>query len=124
MAAGSVYERRRTVKASAKIATMGGRGSEEGFVRFERELVQERAAALVRISSALEGLLHSLDRLRSEAAAAASGPDRDERLALHTLTLKEARRYRWYLEVQREALGLRNHAGLDEHYPMPEPLAR
>jgi hypothetical protein len=119
-----VYERRRTVKASAKIATMGARGSEEGFVRFERELVQERAAALVRISAALEGLLRSLERLRVEIAASAAGPDRDARLALHTLTLTEARRYRWYLEVQREALGLRNHTGLDDHYPMPGPIAR
>ena len=103
---------------------MGARGSEEGFARFERELLQERAAALLRISSALEGLLRSLERLRSEIALAAVGPDRDARLLRHALTLKEARRYRWYLEVQREALGLRNHAGLDEHFPMPEPIAR
>jgi hypothetical protein len=103
---------------------VGARGSEDGFARFERELVQERACALLRISSALEGILRSLERLGSEIAAAAAGPDRDARLALHALTLKEARRYRWYLEVQREALGLRNHAGLDEHYPMPAPIAR
>lgn len=30
--------------------------------------------------------------------------------------------YRWYLEVQREALGLRRHHVLDELYPIPEPI--
>lgn len=34
----------------------------------------------------------------------------------------EAVRYRWYLEVQREALGIRNHRSLDEFYPMPPAL--
>ena len=34
----------------------------------------------------------------------------------------EALRHRWYLEVQREALGIRNHRRLDEFYPMPAPL--
>ena len=102
---------------------MGTRRSEEGFARFERELVQERAAALLRISFTLQGLLERLEALRADIASV-SGPGRDARLRLHAETLREARRYRWYLEVQREALGLRNHAGLDEHYPMPEPIAR
>jgi hypothetical protein len=28
-------------------------------------------------------------------------------------------KYRWYLEVQREAIGLRQHQHLDEFYPIP-----
>jgi hypothetical protein len=33
-----------------------------------------------------------------------------------------ARQYRWYLEVQREALGLRHHGFLDRFYAVPGPL--
>ncbi len=32
---------------------------------------------------------------------------------------RQARRYRWYLEIQREAIGLRRHELLDELYPIP-----
>jgi hypothetical protein len=31
-------------------------------------------------------------------------------------------RYRWYLEVQREALGLHPDHRLDEFYRIPEPI--
>jgi hypothetical protein len=34
---------------------------------------------------------------------------------LRTLAVK----YRWYLEVQREALGMRRHDVLDEFYKVP-----
>jgi hypothetical protein len=32
---------------------------------------------------------------------------------------REALRYRWYLEVQRESVGLRHHHCLDEFYRIP-----
>jgi len=31
--------------------------------------------------------------------------------------------YRWYLEVQREAMGLRHHHRLDEFYRIPPDLS-
>ncbi|HZH79252.1 MAG TPA: hypothetical protein VEY88_24740 [Archangium sp.] len=31
----------------------------------------------------------------------------------------EAEKQRWYLVIQREALGLRQHADLEEMYPLP-----
>jgi hypothetical protein len=102
---------------------VGARHAEEGFARFEQELARERAAALVRIASTLDALLQELADLRSELARA-SGPVRTGLLASHAERLREARRYRWYLEVQREAVGLRNHRGLDDHYRLPEPIAR
>ena len=36
----------------------------------------------------------------------------------------EARLYRWYLEVQRESVGLRDHRRLDEDYPRPQSVSR
>jgi hypothetical protein len=65
---------------------MGRRETARGHERTVRELNEERAAALVRISRVL------------------------------------AVTYRWYLEVQREALGLRQHHRLDEFYPIPAPI--
>jgi hypothetical protein len=73
-----------------------------------RELNEERAAALLRISKKLESLieqLHAASSLESFQAVRA-----------------EALRYRWYLEVQREALGLRRHEVLDEFYPIPDAI--
>ena len=85
-----------------------------------KELQEERAAALARISRRLERLLEQLAAMREQIARA-----RDEERApvvaayrgLHTQAVK----YRWYLEVQREAVGLRQHQRLDEFYPIPPP---
>jgi hypothetical protein len=50
----------------------------------------------------------------------------DERRALtqaYRLLLKRAMRYRWYLEVQREAVGIRSHRVIDSVYPIPPPFS-
>jgi hypothetical protein len=74
-----------------------------------RELNEERAAALLRISRKLESLIEQLH--------ATTDPDAFRALRADAL------RYRWYLEVQREALGLRRHERLDEFYPIPRVAA-
>jgi hypothetical protein len=92
-----------------------------GHERLVRELNEERAAALVRISRVLESLIGQLRaaRVRIEDTGAA---DREREIAhyhdLHRLAIQ----YRWYLEVQREAIGLRQHHMLDEFYPIPAPM--
>jgi hypothetical protein len=51
--------------------------------------------------------------------------DADERareLSAYRELRRRAVRYRWYLEVQREALGLRDHHRLDEFYLVPGAL--
>ena len=73
-----------------------------------RELNEERAAALLRISRKLESLIDQLH----------ATTDLETFRAVRT----EALRYRWYLEVQREALGLRRHETLDEFYPIPDAI--
>jgi hypothetical protein len=83
-----------------------------------RELTREKAAALARIGGRLGELVTELDRRRARWAAREEPLGASERLAFRALR-DEARRFRWYLEVQREAVGVRGHARLDELYPIP-----
>lgn len=97
---------------------MRDRGLRDGFEATERELLSEKAAALRRIAGRLEELLAELGRMRT--ALSGGGPEHEGRLASYRAVREEARRYRWYLEVQREAVGLRRHEDLEPHYPIPE----
>ena len=83
-----------------------------------RELNEERAAALLRISRTLESLINQL-RASRERVRSASGPDREREVAAWHSLRERAVKYRWYLEVQREALGMRRHEVLDEFYEVP-----
>lgn len=89
----------------------------EGFGRVEKELMAERAAALVRIAGRLEELVRELAAL---AAAVPGAPaERLEWSRRYTERRELALRFRWYLEVQRESVGITRHDGLDELYPIP-----
>ena len=83
-----------------------------------KELQEERAAALARISRRLERLLDQLQATR-EQIARGRDEDRARAIAAYRELHKEAVKYRWYLEVQREAIGLRQHRHLDEFYRIP-----
>ena len=89
--------------------------------RIERELTEERAAALLRISRTLESLIDQLHAARKRLPALA-GPERQREVSVYHDLRRRAVKYRWYLEVQREALGLRHHHGLDEFYAIPGPI--
>jgi hypothetical protein len=97
---------------------MNRRGPDDGHKQLLKELHEERVAALQRISSRLESLIRQLYASR-ERVRRAVGPERERELVawrdLRTLAVK----YRWYLEVQREALGMRRHDVLDEFYKVP-----
>jgi hypothetical protein len=88
-----------------------------------KELQEERAAALARISRRLERLLNQLQATRERIAHRGdtdrSDEDRASDIAAYRELHKEAVKYRWYLEVQREAIGLRQHQHLDEFYRIP-----
>jgi hypothetical protein len=89
--------------------------------RIELELMEERAAALRRISQTLESLIEELQQLRMQIGDvhwSSQSPD----VARYRELRRRAVRYRWYLEVQREALGLHPNHRLDEFYRMPTPL--
>ena len=93
----------------------------DGFAWIESELAAEKAAALARIAGTLEDLLRELASVR-EHLDRQDDEQRQAALAAHERLRERARLYRWYLEVQREAIGLRRHEGLDELYPIPPPL--
>jgi hypothetical protein len=93
----------------------------EAFGKVEQEFQQERAASLGRIARTLESLLVRLETLR-ERAETAAGPDREALVAEHAEVRARATTYRWYLEVQRESIGLRRHDTLDEVYRLPPAL--
>ena len=94
----------------------------DAFSRLEQELHQERAAALGRIGRTLELLIERLETLRL-AAERSSSPERSRLSAEHAETRARAIRWRWYLDVQRESVGLRRHERLDEMYSVPPPLS-
>src|SRR5262245_29818997 len=97
------------------------RESSERHEAVLRQLNEERAAALTRISRTLESIIEQLrtlhDRIRT-ASGNVSSADAAEYERVRT----RAMQYRWYLEVQREALGLYHHGFLDRFYAVPGPL--
>jgi CRP-like cAMP-binding protein len=83
-----------------------------------KELQEERAAALARISRRLERLIGQLHATRQQIAHG-SDEDRERSVTAYRELREQAVKYRWYLEVQREAIGLRQHQRLDEFYRIP-----
>src|SRR5262245_34951687 len=83
-----------------------------------KELQAERAAALARISRRLERLINQLQTTR-EQIAQSSDEDREKNVTAYREIREQAVKYRWYLEVQREAIGLRQHQHVDEFYRIP-----
>jgi malonyl CoA-acyl carrier protein transacylase len=98
----------------------------EQFDRLTRELTEERAAALLRISRTLESLITQLheSRTRLDTEADTDPTVRARELAAYEDLRRQALKYRWYLEVQREALGLHQHHRLDEFYRIPAAIDR
>jgi hypothetical protein len=90
----------------------------QSFGRIERELQEERASALGRIGRTLQELLARLESLRATLELTPRS-ERDRLIKQYRETWERAKTYRWYLEVQREAIGLRRHERLDEMYPLP-----
>ena len=102
---------------------MGRRETAERHGQLLRDLHEERAAALLRISRRLESLIDQMRQVRVRIANASADSAAADRAKYRELR-REALRHRWYLEVQREALGLRHHALLDEFYRIPDPISR
>ncbi len=91
----------------------------EGLAQIEKEIQAEKAAALGRTAAMLEGMLADLHRRRDEMGRLA-GDERARAEEAYATLRDQARLYRWYLVVQREALGLFHHDDVDRHYPLPE----
>ncbi|MCU0659332.1 MAG: hypothetical protein MUF64_29950 [Polyangiaceae bacterium] len=89
----------------------------------EAEMRLERTSALARLGDRLQ---KAIDETRALAERLRDEPPGEQRLRLlqqHQEARQRADRDRFYLIVQREALGLTEHAVVDEIYPLP-PAAR
>lgn len=89
--------------------------------RIAWELNEERVAALRRISQTLESLIGQL-RVAADHVHTCQGDARSRAVETYRDLRRRAIQYRWFLEVQREAMGLRYHHRLDEFYPIPGDL--
>jgi hypothetical protein len=97
-------------------------GAARGLAAVEHELHEEKAVALGRVARALESHLNAMARFARELGAPLPVDERKRRVAAYQEHRKQAQLFRWYLEVQREALGLRNHDALDAHYRIPPEI--
>jgi hypothetical protein len=93
----------------------------EGLARLEAEMRAEKAAALGRIARVLEDVLAEMQHRREDFDRLPRA-DRPRAVDAYDALRERARLYRWYLVVQREALGLIRHEDVDRHYPLPRPL--
>ena len=84
----------------------------------EHEILREKAAVLGRLAGTLEAQIAELRRLCARAAAA-RGPQRDALLDDLLRLRRDAERQRWYLVVQREALGLPDRGEVERSFPLP-----
>ncbi len=84
----------------------------------EVQIRQEKASALRRVGDKLEKLIAELTTLERELHTL-SGARRAERAARYQQVRAEAEHERWCLVVQREAMGLWNHAEVDLMYRIP-----
>jgi len=100
---------------------VGRRETSERQGRIELELMEERAAALRRISQTLEALIEQLQAMRTRIGDV-HWSTRSADVAEYRELRRRAVRYRWYLDVQRESLGLRPDHRLDEFYRIPDPI--
>jgi hypothetical protein len=94
-----------------------------GWTEIEREIAGEKLATMRRIAEVLESSIREAERIRV-GLVDLSAVNLASIAAAHGAARDRAVRYRWYLEVQREALGLFEHGILDEIYPLPPPLER
>ncbi|MFV0258684.1 MAG: hypothetical protein ACK5PP_09585 [Acidimicrobiales bacterium] len=82
------------------------------------ELVQERAQAMGRAGAKVEQALARCQDLLPRLDAQGSDPDPDL-LAAYRAARNQAERRIWELCVQRECIGLYEHARVDETLPLP-----
>lgn len=87
----------------------------------ELEMRQEMAAALGRIGRTLTESIETMLSIQSQLATQ-SGAGNEAVLGEYREARKKAQLYYWYLLVQREALGLRNHADVRRLYRIPPAL--
>ena len=87
----------------------------------EVEIRSEKASAMRRVAQKVESLLAELSKVEA-ASLGTQGDVRARHVARHQELRAEAEKQRWYLIVQREAMGLWHHGDIEELYRLPSPL--
>lgn len=93
--------------------------SETCFAAVQTELNGERAAALGRTGRRLEAALARCAYLEAELDAEHAPKCRQALTDEYREARGDSEQWRWKLCVQREALGLNDHAWVDRIYPTP-----
>ena len=98
------------------------RTREEALGQIAQEVKKEQASSLGRVAARLEAFLTELTEVE-KVLATVEGEPRAKLLHQHAVLRKEAETFRWYLQVQREAMGIRRgQDNLQEYYPIPRAI--
>lgn len=100
----------------------GPRG--EGIRRIDKEIAGEKAAALGRAGERLEEALAEVRTVAERLLAATRDDERDRLAQTYAGARRRALDARLALLIQREALGLRRHATVEQQFPEPPPVER
>lgn len=100
---------------------MSSQGPIGGTLAIEVHMKAEAASGLKSLGHALDKQISELTRMR-EQAQTLKGAAREAKLAEYRKLRGETEQRKWYLVVQREAMGLFHHADVDELYRVPPPL--
>lgn len=91
----------------------------EGLRRTEEEIAQEKAAALGRAGERLEAALAEARNAAAKLLAGRGAADRERLAGEYGTARGRALEARMALVIQRETLGLRRHATVDQQFPEP-----
>lgn len=98
------------------------RTREQALGQIQQEVKKEQASSLGRVAARLEAFLAELVEVE-KVLGGLTGPARAPLLHQHAVLRQEAQTFRWYLQVQREALGIhRGQDNLSETYPIPRAI--
>ena len=98
--------------------TAYGHVVDDQMAALEYEMRAEQAASLGRVGRKLENKIEELRQCRAQLTEC-KGPERVSLLEKCLRLHEEAERFFWYLQVQREAMGIYNHDQLRRSYPIP-----
>lgn len=96
----------------------------ETFRRIQAEIAGEKAAALGRAGERLEAAMREVTVWARRVLEAPAGPERSGLAAAYEQARARALDARLTLLIQREALGLRRHAVVDQQFPEPPSFHR
>ncbi|HEY8516727.1 MAG TPA: hypothetical protein VIS07_14560 [Candidatus Binatia bacterium] len=91
----------------------------EAFVQLEKEIVREMASALGRTEDKLNYALLRLELARRAVDEATDERERAARIREFNALREEALQARHWLQIHREAIGIRRNKVLLEMYPIP-----